>query len=181
VSKPFRADAVTLKDGTFTIKGTPPGSYRICVQPQKDPLLSTCDWGLSPTLVTVNSSTVTSVPIIQLQKGAPIQVQIVDPLKLVTAVAGKVPGNGILVGLWMPSGLFLPMPLQSSTAVGRTHQIAVPLGARVNVSVHSSLFQLKDGTGSAINPQKGASVSTQADANGKSQIFIFTVLGKLSQ
>jgi hypothetical protein len=174
---PFRTDAVTAKDGSFTITA-PAGNYRLCVQPKQDPLLNTCDWNLSPTTIAVKAAAATTVPAIQLQRGVPIQVQIIDAQQLLPIAEGKTPGAAVLVGLWLPSGLFVPMPVQSKGATSRIYQTVVPVGVKVNLSVQSNSFQISDGNGNAINPQKGASVPTQFNAGATSQSFTFSVTGK---
>lgn len=180
---PFRADAATQSNGSFTISGLGTGTFQICVQPRSRVLLSNCDWGLNDTRVTVGTANI-SIPGIRLQRGAPIHVRISDTQQLLVAPKNANNGSPItksdpLVGLWLQNGLFLPLPLVSQDKNGRDFELPIPYGIQVNLSVHGGDFQMTDSKGVSLDPVKGASIPVQVNT-GSAPVMIFDVVGRVS-
>jgi hypothetical protein len=154
---PFRADAITQSNGTFTVAGLSAGNYQVCVQPRKSPFLSNCDWNLTPITTTVGTANVSLAPI-TLQKGTPLHVHIFDTQQFLSAGKGTSPNSktnssgDLLVGLWLPSGLFMPMPLSSQDKYGRDFEAPIPYAMQVYLSVHGGSFQVSDSSGAAVDP-----------------------------
>jgi hypothetical protein len=178
----FRADAVTEENGTFSMSGLAAGSYRICVQAAGTLFLNSCDWDLNPTTVTLGTASAAkaAAPVIRLQKGTALRVTISDPGgNLAPANAATKVKADPLVGVWLPSGLFLPALLVSQDKNSRVYQVPIANGVAVSLSVHGGDVQLSDSSGAAIDQKKGASVPVQAK-DGSTGAFTFRVVGKAS-
>jgi hypothetical protein len=154
VASPFGASAthltytaMTSADGSFSITGMQPGRYSICVQVPAGPHLDPCRWS-SAVQVTVAPGHPVTNQVISVTKGSVLQVRIDDPKK-VLATSG--PGD-VLIGVFLPSGIFQPLRLAASDASGRTYETAIPFNTSVGVSVTSAHLVLADEKGAGLTP-----------------------------
>jgi hypothetical protein len=151
-------NAVTGPKGEFAFKNLPAGTYSICVHVPGGPHLNSCDWSKAAQ-VTVAAGQTLANQSITLTKGALIQVRLDDPNKILT------PKDDVMIGVYLPSGLFQPMRLAGSDPGGRTYDIAVPLSTGVRLGVHSSHLVISDDKGKGFSPTalpKGNSAPTVA-------------------
>jgi hypothetical protein len=136
---------VTGPKGEFAFKNLPPGNYSICVHVPGGPHLNSCQWSQA-TQVTVASGQTLANQTITLTKGALLQVRLADPNKILT------PKDDVMIGVYLPSGLFQPLRLAASDPAGRTYDAAVPLSTQVRLSVHSSHLLISDDQGKGLAP-----------------------------
>jgi hypothetical protein len=138
-------NTVTGPKGDFSFKNLPAGTYSICVHVPGGPHLNSCQWSQT-TQVTVAAGQTLANQTITLTKGALLQVRVDDPQKILT------PADDLIIGVYLPSGLFHPLRLAASDATGRTYDAAVPLATQLRLSVHSSHLVIVDGQGKGLAP-----------------------------
>jgi hypothetical protein len=170
--------AMTSAKGEFSFSGMEPGRYSICVQVPAGPHLDPCRWS-SAVQVTVGAGQAVTDQAIGVTKGSILQVRIDDPNKLL-ATSG--PG-GLLVGVFLPSGLFQPLSLVANNASGRTYQTAIPLNTSVRLSVTSAHLVLADAKGANLVPVSASSSSSAIvpvlSATGSANSLVtFTVIDR---
>jgi hypothetical protein len=177
--------ALISASGQFSFTGLEPGQYQVCIQEPGGQHLDPCKWA-QPAPITVASGK-TASPAVTATTGASLQVRINDPLKLLAQ--GKGPAD-LIIGVRLPTAIFVPMRLASSDATGRTYDVAIPTGARVRLLVNSAHLQLADSNNLSLaavhalpgSPAAGlASSSTlgeQVPVGNATQLMTFTVTGK---
>jgi hypothetical protein len=138
-------NGVTGPNGEFTFKNLPPGRYSVCVHVPGGPHLNSCQWTQAPQF-TVTAGQTLANQTITLTKGSLLQVRLADPNKLLTTT------DDVMIGVYLPSGLFQPLRLAGSDPTGRTYDAAVPLSTQVRLSVHSSHVVIVDDQGRGLNP-----------------------------
>lgn len=146
--QPLQAHQLTTAAGGFSIS-LAAGSYKVCAELQKSDLLNPCVWG-KPGQAAVTTGKTTAMAAIVLKRGYPLTVQLSDPKGALAQLVGKATPNVIVVGVSAPDGMFHPMPVRQKNGALREHVMAVPRDVVLAVTVHSSGFDLLDGTGKAI-------------------------------
>ncbi len=138
-------NTVTGPHGEFAFKNLPAGAYSICVHVPGGPHLNSCQWSQA-TQITVAAGLTAANQLITLVKGGLLQVRLEDPHKILA------PTDDIMIGVYLPSGLFQPLRLASSDPTGRNYDLAVPLSKDVRISVHSSKLLIIDDKGKGLDP-----------------------------
>jgi hypothetical protein len=138
-------NTVTGPHGEFAFKDLPAGNYSVCVHVPGGPHLNSCQWSQA-TQITVAAGQTTANQLITLVKGGLLQVRLDDPNEILA------PTDDVMIGVYLPSGLFQPLRLATSDAAGRTYDAAVPLSKDVRLSVHSSKLVIIDDKGKGLDP-----------------------------
>jgi hypothetical protein len=139
---------LTGPKGEYSFSNLPAGSYTLCVQAPGGSHLGNCTWN-TPTTVALASSQ-TLVRNLSVTQGGTLQIRLDDPNHLAT------PADDLLIGVFLPTGLFHPMRLASTDATGRTYDVAVPLNSPVRLTIISTHLQINDDKGKDLAPQSKA-------------------------
>jgi hypothetical protein len=140
--------AKTTSDGGFHLAGLAPGSFRICVQAPGTTLLNPCDWpSLIPTIVNLVDGQSLSLPSIKLQSGYPLQIRVNDAVGAMAANEGKKSGAHLLVGLWLNTGLFMPLSTLTIDPKGRYYGLVIPFATPLQLTLWSKDFVLSSASG----------------------------------
>jgi hypothetical protein len=132
--------------GVFAFNNLPAGKYSVCVHTPGGAQLNPCQWS-SPTQVTLASAQNIPNEVITVTKGSLLQVRINDPQRVLTLA------DDLMVGIYLPTGLFQPLRLAESDPTGRTYDSAVPLATQIRLSVISTHLQIADSGGHALGMQ----------------------------
>ena len=147
---PFAASHVARPDGSFAFTGLNPGAYVVCAQLAQSTWLNPCEWGGKALVVNLAAEQIVTTVVLSMKKGVVVPIRLDDPGKLLAQHTGKTSGAEVLIGVVTDAGHFLPAEITGTDSTGRNHQVLVPVGGSVNLSVFSSFFQLADNTGSAL-------------------------------
>jgi hypothetical protein len=176
-SGPQNFQVKTAADGTFTIPNTPAGNYRICV-PAHPGYLDPCKWsGTQPSGAIAAVASNVKAGTIALEAGTPIQVQVVDDNGSLKQNQNKTPGASLLIGVWTPAGLFVPMDVASTDVNGTTtQQVYVPYSKNIHVSVTSSAFNVTDSKSKPVAAD-GNLADVQVAPGAKANVIVIHVKG----
>jgi hypothetical protein len=134
---------LTGPNGDYSFPNLPAGPYTICVQSPTSGHLNNCNWTASAKVTATAAQTLTQN--ISVTQGAIFELRLNDPNKLITP-------NDLLLGVYLPSGLFQPMRLASSDATGRTYDVAVPLKTSIRLNIISSHLRISDDKSNSLAP-----------------------------
>jgi hypothetical protein len=162
--------------GAFAFERLPEGQYTLCAQVPQDSWINPCEWGLQPTMVTISRGHRSAGVLVELAKGAAVQVRISDPKALLAQHDGKA-GSHLLVGVSGDSSVFHPASVVSQDVAGRSYQIVVPSGLPIRLIVSSSFFQLSDGAGIALARIGSTSIPLTVTAGQSVHPISLTVTG----
>src|ERR1043166_2576528 len=109
----FEASGVAGPDGSFTFSGVPVGTFLICVQVPGSSYLNPCTWSNNPPSVTLTNRLGGNAGRIRMDEGQLLKVKLNDANKLLQTDEGKVPGAKVLIGVFGPNGLFVPMRVRA--------------------------------------------------------------------
>jgi len=140
-------------DGSFSLSGLAEGWYEVCVLDRKDGYLDPCRWSNSPPTVDLLKAEQHRMPNITLKQGRLLQVHVADD----TGSLAKSPTHGseILIGVWQDNGLFVTVPLKTSDANGRVHELYVPGDRPLQLSASGNSYVLTDENGQQASTQRG--------------------------
>jgi len=93
--------ALTGPNGAYTIGNLPSGKYTLCLQAPGGSHLNNCQYAMPIQVTVAASQTVTQN--ISVSGGGIFQLRLADPNRLST------PTDDILLGVYLPTGLFHPM------------------------------------------------------------------------
>jgi len=165
---------VTGPQGNYLFNGLPAGKYSICVHAPGGPSLNNCQWA-SASEVTVSANQTVSNSPIAVVEGAVVQIRLSDPQKLIG------PADDIMIGMYLPSGLFQPLRQAAGDATGRTYDVAVPKKGQVKIGVVSTHLVIADDRGNSLGArpagQGGNSTSVAATAGAVTITAQTTVSG----
>ncbi|MEO8371121.1 MAG: carboxypeptidase-like regulatory domain-containing protein [Candidatus Solibacter sp.] len=135
---------VTGTRGEYSFDSLRAGKYQICIQSPAGAVLSSCQWSAGTTISVSPGQALTNQGI-SVTSGSLLQLHINDTRKLVAAT------DDLLVGVYLPSGMFQPMRLAASGDGNRTYSVAVPKKGSVRVAIVSSRLQIADEKGAVLN------------------------------
>jgi hypothetical protein len=170
----------TEADGSFRFPGLPAGAYSLCALPAagqgknaNEVFANSCEWRLLQGPYRVAAGQALTVP-----QGALLRVRVADPLGALTAAAspGEPPGldPAFQVLLKSADSFVHPLRITSSSQFGREHDVVIPLGVALSLSVKSAQFSVSDSTGRPV----AASVPVQAVAGSTLVPIDLTVNGR---
>jgi hypothetical protein len=170
--------AVTAKDGSYALSSLPAGNVRICMlAPAATRLLDPCTWTPAPSSTALAAGQTISMVGLKLQQGHPVTVRIDDPNGLL-GESGSAPKGSVIVGFWLPNGLFERLHVIGSDANGMQLQGFVPYNTALALSVQSSNLALTDEANSPIDPKKGGAISFQVPTGTTAPVaHTFHVIG----
>jgi hypothetical protein len=134
--------SVSARDGAFTIASLPAGTYRLCIQVRASEYLDPCIWSSEQTTVTLAEGQVRADLRPQAARRSFMCVRINDPNKRLKRDARSGKSAPLLLGVWTPSKLFIPMAMNAEDEAGRNFQVLVPLDADLWLSVASVASRL---------------------------------------
>ena len=113
-------------------------------------------------------------------KGETLRVRLIDDLGVLAAtrVKGPTPGAHVLIGVWSANGLFQPMRVRSKGPVNWDHDLVVPAGTPLQVTVSSKTFDLTDDQGARVDRVAGARVPIQVTAGNAPPTISFRITGQ---
>lgn len=133
--------------GAFRFAFLPSGQYFACVRAAKGLWLDPCEWDESfPTASILDEKSTTELKIV-LRQGTAVQVRVDDPGGLRSQHEGKTAGAGMMVAIASDGLVLRFVPVISTDAVGRTHQLIVPYERALRLIVQSGFFKVSDSLG----------------------------------
>jgi hypothetical protein len=166
--------AQAADDGTFLFTDLAPGSYRVCAEALQVDLLNPCDWSSSPVAVEVIDGGQPASATVTLDKGAWVEINIDDPDRKYRD--NEQPGIGatLIVGVWTPSGVFLPAQDLKEDKKGRTYRLLVPFDTDLKLLVRGQQVQLENDKGKKIR-HTGDTTTFRVERknNDKTQTAVF--------
>jgi len=169
------ASVVTASNGVFSIPNLKAGMYLVCVSVRSGAYLDPCHWSSSPPTFTLTAGLAVSNAVIQLAKGAQLQVSINDPAQLF-ANEGTTPGAHLMLGVRAVSGAFQGAVLASSNASGRNYTVTVPLDVPTGLFIMSGDYHLSDSGGLQVTAVGAPYQVTPSSVGGTSNLA-FTLTG----
>lgn len=145
------AAVVADAGGSFQAGGLAPGQYVACAEATAPGYLDPCHWSASAPNFTVSAGQTASGVKIVMAKGAVLWVQVDDPRQLLKPVSGQVDLD-FEVHVVTSKGVHHGVPIQSSTATGRSHAITIPFDTSVSVRVLSAHLAVSDPSGKSLGP-----------------------------
>jgi hypothetical protein len=148
-------------DGAFSFPGLAAGEYQICASIANNAYLNPCTWApISPTAEVTAGQSTTGFKLI-MRKGATLTVKINDPELALTsaAVAGKV-GPHVILGVFTPRGMYLPLAISSKDALGTSHSVSIPMDQDVPLHLVGKDLDVTDSSGTKVN-LNGATVAVK--------------------
>jgi len=134
---------------------------RICVlAPAATRLLDPCIWTAARSSTALAAGQTLSMAGLKLQQGHPVTVRLDDPNGLL-GENGSAPKGSVIVGFWLPNGLFERLHVIGSDANGLQLQGFVPYNTALALSVQSSNLALTDDGNSPLDPKKGGAINFQ--------------------
>jgi hypothetical protein len=148
---------MTGKKGEYSLENLKPGKYTVCVHKPGGFQLNSCQWSAGDQF-TVGKGETLADRTLSVAAGALLQIRIADPGKVMSA------SDDLLIGVFLPGGLFQPMRLVSQDPTGRTYDIAVPKQTPLRLSINSTQFRIADDKGGDLSPRQGGGGSLPAAA-----------------
>ena len=149
--------AVSAADGSFTMSGLINGKYQLCVVDKTGDYLDPCTWSAAggPAVVIDATKPISNYRLVVI-KGTPLQVRVNDTGKLlVPAAASKSAPATLMISILTTHHTLQMVPVTSTDAVGRTHQIAVPANANSQLHFFGRGLSVSDETGKKLDTEKG--------------------------
>ncbi len=154
----FVQRALAKKDGLFTLRNLPAGTFTLCAQvpsmhyaPTDDPFVDNCQWvDASNPRVTLTAGQTRQNANIPLQRGRRVQVRVDDPNNILGHVQGKV-AQDVTLRVTGPSGLTYHVPIVKLEAGRRFHEIVIPYSAEHQLAIASDTYKLTDNNGKDIS------------------------------
>jgi hypothetical protein len=164
-------EAVTRTDsaGRFSVADLPAGTYRLCADAPGTGFLNSCQWN-PEVLVRVTAGQASSAPVIRLQRGVQVRVEVEDLAQLLridrstrNATLGLRGVNGafypfeVARDTWepvyitpvdargRPLGERVPAPGQTPPSRNRVFEILVPQGSEFDLWVHAPTLDILEG------------------------------------
>ena len=151
----------TNSTGVFTFSKLPAGTYSLCAQVASaepalanSPYVDTCLWGSGQAPITLTAGQQVTGVVFTAVKGALLSVHVADPGGVLPSATAKAPAPldpALQIILKGPDGRYRHARYVSSDATGRTYQIAIPLNAALGLKVLSSVANVLDQNGQAVN------------------------------
>lgn len=172
------ASITAAKDGSFTLTQLPAGTYNICVYSGDGDYIDPCGWSLTPPSVSVAANQQLKGLKYSLVPGVRVKTRIDDPtgnLQKKTTDAGP---QHVLVGVFSPKGVLIPMPVTKSNPSGVDYELVIPVATAVKLTLFSKGVNLEDDKKQAV-PATGLTRDiTQSTVPAASPSFTFTVTGR---
>ena len=144
--------------GEFRFEGLPDGQFSLCAQVPSGVWLNPCEWGPRPPVVSISRGQRPADIVMELKRGVFVPIRIDDPSGTLLRNEGKTAAAHLLLGLNRENFVFYPAFLVSQDSTGKNYGIHVPFGARLNLVVSSSFFQLSDSVGIPLSKSGSTSI-----------------------
>jgi hypothetical protein len=175
---PFRAIALTAKDGTFSQGNLPAGLIKVCVQVPNSDYIEECRWPLTPTLVTLAEGQQVTLPPISKKKGFRMKIRVDDPAGSIQRTGEAAEWPALNLGVFTENRLFVSARRVGSDSAGLNYEVLVPFDVPLHVSASSRTLALSDGNGRAGAQGKGVVTAvTVAGGTGSMGAVRFVVNG----
>jgi hypothetical protein len=167
--------ALTDAQGKFTLTVPDTATYSVCVGSWSDKLLTSCEWGLAQSLVTIAAGQKSASMNVNLVSGAMFPIRLNDPQNLLPAANAVVAGSSPTVrfGVWSSDGRYHAAIQTSSDSLGQNHQLLVPLNAALQVSVQATGVQVLDQAGKTF--ASAPAIGFQSAPSAIIQGLVYTV------
>jgi hypothetical protein len=174
ITGPLAAMVTADANGAFHADGLAPDQYIACAETSAPGLLDPCHWSTSAPSFTVSAGQTVSGMEIVMKRGTVLQIHVDDPQQLLKSVTGPVDFD-LEIHVVTGKGLHYSAPIQSSTATGRDHAIAIPFDTSLSLRVLSAHLTVNDQSGELF-PALGAAVNVPAGTTPA--VMGLTVTGK---
>jgi|SRR6266545_361001 len=145
----------------------------MCVQAPASEYLDPCLWSTRQTMVTLAAGQNLTGQSIQAAGGAFVRVRLQDAQKRLKASLGSGKSAPMLIGIWTPAGIFLPLTMMAEDEDGRNYQVLVPWDSNLRLAVSGGALQLEDEKRVPV-PSAGAALEVRRnaqDAHQKTLVF----------
>lgn len=162
--------------GRFTISGLNSGTYSLCAQAPgfTDP----CTWSHADVTVSIQPSQTTTQTVLRLSKASVVRVRLNDPSSYLNAASLASGAADLLIGVWTPTRLLLPLAETGTDPSGRDYQLSIPANTALKLLVSSKTLKLLDPAG-ALVPIGGTTVAIPPTAGGTvTTPIVLSVIGK---
>jgi hypothetical protein len=131
-------------DGAFTIGNVPKGDYRACVRSATSPILDPCIWGGFPVTISVLGSAAPRPARVVATQGVELGVRVEDPEGRLAAFDEKASRRPpLIVGVFTPRKMYIPMALAAAGATVRQYRVIVPAGVALRLAMTSADFEFE--------------------------------------
>ncbi len=144
--------SVTNSKGEYSFDALPPGKYSICIQSPGGPQLNNCQWAVA-TQATVAAAQTLGNQAITVTQGGLLKIRLDDPKQLIAHT------DDILIGIYLPSGLFHPCAWQPAIPPAAPTRSPSPENSGP-FSVISTHLQMTDDKSKNLAPQSADTDST---------------------
>ncbi len=181
---------LTGSDGAFNFAKLVAGRYVLCAQvaaaepaSTNAPYIDTCLWGSSQGPITIAAGQQASGVVYTAPKGAVLTIPVSDPDHVLPAISSKAPAPfepQFQLMVKGADGLYRHAHVASTTSAGRNYQIAIPLNAAIALRVSSTVANIVDQAGNAVqegseNPLPAITASAGVSQPGSPQQPAFTL------
>jgi hypothetical protein len=175
--RPFHQWTKTGSGGQFQFSGVPTGRFILCAQLPGSDLVDSCQWDSQPPSVVVSGAAAVNVPAITLQKGYPLRVRIDDPRGDLSVQELRTQGAGVRLGVWTPTGMFVPLALRYKEPRGEEHEAVLPYRTPLRLLAQGQRFVLADERGNAIDNRQGVRLPLLIQPGKEPKLIRFEVKG----
>jgi len=174
----YRSQTAADVNGAFTLGSLPAGTYNICAQVPGANYLDPCTWTTSPPSVAVTDGQTASGNTIRLKAGGVLKVRVNDPGQSL-AQRPNDPGPGhVFIGLTIPLGAPLAMPMTKNDSTGLEFQMVVPMDTSLTALAYSKEVAFQDPDQNAV-PLGGSNRNVIVPSNGPATATVtYTITGR---
>jgi hypothetical protein len=161
---------------TFLISRLEAGTYVLCSETNTPGWLDPCHWSASVPSINLAAGQNLTAQTVVMTKGAIIQIRLVDPSKMLSAIPGPIPRD-IEIVAHASNNAYYNAQLTSTDVIGQYRQLTLPFDQVHTLVVRSQQFSLLDATG-AVVPTTGHTQQLQVSSTAVAPQLTYTVAGK---
>jgi hypothetical protein len=135
------ATVVSERDGTFTVRGVPPGTYVLCAFGTQANHLRSCDWGTANAVVNVGAGSAASAVTLDVRTGTTVLLRVSDPagrIRLQDPTGINARQTNLGIGVVSTMGHYFANLVEHS-GTQWTYAVAVPIGVPVSLWLDTPL------------------------------------------